>query len=183
MNAGGEVFSHDNVNSIFNSFSDTYLRIFQTSFLTKRICSSLNIKPWLTQGIKTTCHNNNKIYQISKYSRNPGVTQYFKIYCKILTSTIEASKRKYYDQLIYNSNNRTKTIWNIVKTLMNKRGDVKKITSIHLNNELVKDPTIMANSFNSFFSTVVHSLSSESPDNEGMLKLLRKHTPETLRVN
>ena len=49
--------SHDNVNSIFNSFSDTYLRIFQTSFLTKRICSSLNVKPWLMQGIKTSCCN------------------------------------------------------------------------------------------------------------------------------
>ena len=65
---------------------------------------------------------------------------------------------------------------------MNKRGDVKKITPIHLNNELVKDPNIIANSFNSFFSTIVHSLSSESPDNEGMQKLLRKHTPETLEL-
>jgi len=122
------------------------------------------------------------LYQISKYSRNPGVTQYFKRYCKILKSTTEASKRKYYDQIIYNSDNRTKTIWNIVKTLTNKRGDVKKITSIHLNNELVKDPTITANSFNSFFSTIIHSLSSESPDNEGIRKLLRKHTPETLEL-
>ena len=114
-------FSHDNVNSIFNSFSDTYLRIFQT-FLTKRICSSLNVKPWLTQGIKTSCHNKKNLYQITKYSRNPGVTQYFKRYCKILKSTIEASKRKYYDQLIYNSDNRTKTTWNIVKNPNEQKG-------------------------------------------------------------
>ena len=82
------VFLNDNINTIFNSFSDTYLKIFQSCFLIKQKPNPSNFKLWLTQGIKIYCANNKKLYQTSKYSKDPSFNLYFKKYCKILKSTI-----------------------------------------------------------------------------------------------
>jgi hypothetical protein len=144
------IFSNDDVNTIFNHFSDTYLKIFQSCFLVKRKLISLNSKPWITQGIKISCANK-KLYDTTKHSNDPGFRLYYKKYCKILASTIEASKRKYYTKLISKSSNKTETTWNIVKTITNKRNNQNKIASININKHLIPDPDIIANSFNSFF--------------------------------
>jgi hypothetical protein len=115
------VFSNGNINIIFNSFSDTYLRIFQSCFPIKKKPIFSNFKPCLTQGIRISCANKKKLYETLKYSKDPGFNLYYKNYCKILTSTIAAPKRKYYDNLISKSINKTKTTWNIVKIITNKR--------------------------------------------------------------
>jgi exonuclease III len=54
------VFSNDNINIIFNSFSDTYLRIFQSCFPIKKKPIFSNFKPWLTHGTKISCANKKK---------------------------------------------------------------------------------------------------------------------------
>ena len=45
--------------------------------------------------------------------------QYYKKYSKTLMSTIAASKKRFFDSLISESNNKIKTVWNIVKTVTN----------------------------------------------------------------
>jgi hypothetical protein len=57
----GGIFQENNVNLSFNSFLNTYLRIFHTSFLIKRIPKSIKPKPWLTTGIRNSCANKRKI--------------------------------------------------------------------------------------------------------------------------
>jgi len=109
------VFSNDNINIIFNSFSDTYLRIFQSCSPIKKKPIFSHFKPWLTHGIKISCANKKKLYETFKYSNDPGFKLYYKKYCKILTSTTEASKRKHYDNLISKSINKTKATWNMLK--------------------------------------------------------------------
>jgi hypothetical protein len=127
------VFSNDNINIIFNSFSDTYLRILQFCFPIKKKPFLSNFKPWLTHDIKISCANKKKLYEIFKYSKDPRFNSYYKKYCKILTSTIEASKRKHHDNLISKSINKTKTTWNIVKTITNERNSQNKIASMNIN--------------------------------------------------
>jgi DNA-binding LacI/PurR family transcriptional regulator len=41
--------------------------------------------------------------------------EYFTFYSKILREIMKTAKRTYYNNLIVNSENKTKTIWNIVK--------------------------------------------------------------------
>ena len=89
--------------------------------------------PTSNNGIKISCANKKKLYETFKYSNDPGFKLYYKKYCKILTSTIEASKRKQYDDLISKSINKTKTTWNIVKNVTNKRNSQNKIASMNIN--------------------------------------------------
>jgi hypothetical protein len=49
------IFIEEDVNRIFSNFLNTYLRIFNSSFPLHKIYSTLNNKPWITTGIKTSC--------------------------------------------------------------------------------------------------------------------------------
>jgi hypothetical protein len=46
-----DVFSGNDVGTIFNSFLNIYLRIFHSSFPLKKYCSNLKTNNWITPGI------------------------------------------------------------------------------------------------------------------------------------
>jgi len=156
------IFSNDNTNEIFNSFLGIYLKIFQTSFSLKKKTALLNFKPWLTQGIKNSCTNKKKLYEKLKNSEDSSFKLYYSKYCKILKSTIETSKRMYYDKLVSKS---TKITWNIIKETINKMNSQNKMTSMKINNKLINDPDVIANSFNSYFTLVAHKFIQKPMDN------------------
>jgi hypothetical protein len=62
-----EIFGEKDVNLIFNSFLNTYLRIFNTSFLIikKHIKSKSDIT-WIIQGIKMYCKHKRELYLMMK---------------------------------------------------------------------------------------------------------------------
>ena len=80
-------------------------------------------------------------------------------------STIAASKKRYYDSLICKSTNKTKTVWNIVKTVANKRINPNKIVTMNINNCPTNNPVTIVNIFNSFFSSVTENLINKPLDN------------------
>ena len=160
------VFSIDNINIMFNSFLDIYLKIFLSSFHIKRKTVGLCAKPWLTQGLKVSCINKIKHYQTYKQGKNSSFNEYYKKYCKILMFTIQLSKKKHFDNLIINSTNKTKITWNTVKTLTNMRNNHEKIDSMKINSKLIKDPDVIAQSFNQLFSTIAHSTINQHPSKE-----------------
>jgi hypothetical protein len=45
------VFNNDDIDTIFNNFLNTYLRIFNYAFPPKKCHDTYNHKPWLTPGI------------------------------------------------------------------------------------------------------------------------------------
>ena len=54
-------------------------------------------------------------------------------------------------------------MWNIIKTIMNKRNNQNKIVAININDQLTNNPDIIANSFNSFFSSVAENIIKKCP--------------------
>jgi hypothetical protein len=81
-----QVFDGDDVNKIFNSFLNTYLRIFYASFPFKKINNEINT-PWIMIGIKTSCIQKRKLYLASRNSTNPHIIKrYYKRYCNMVSS-------------------------------------------------------------------------------------------------
>jgi hypothetical protein len=81
-----------------------------------------------------------------------------------LSATIIAAKKKYCDEQILNSNNKTKTTWSIVKTVTNNRNS-NKIGSMNIDNHPNSNPVNIANTFNIYFSSVARKLTKELPEN------------------
>ena len=69
---------------------------------------------WLTKGIKISCYNKIKLYELQRDKNGPTLATYYKTYCKTLTKVIKLAKQKYYNSLISCSSNKNKTIWNII---------------------------------------------------------------------
>jgi len=99
------VFSENDVNTSFNNFLNTYLKLFNSCFPLKKRQRKLKIKACLTQGIKTSCLNKRKPFIIQRNSNDPNLIVDYKKYCRILTRLIKLAKQKHYNSLITCSNN------------------------------------------------------------------------------
>ena len=123
-------FSSDDVNIMFNSFLDTYLKIYYSSFPKKKIKISNEISDWITIGIITSCKRKRVLYMACRKSNNSELRNYYKKYCKILSKVIKEAKKLKYDNKIQNSKNKNKTIWDIVKLETNKGPSNEKICTL-----------------------------------------------------
>jgi hypothetical protein len=57
MKLGVNIYEHDDVNDIFNSFLNTFLLIFEHCFPVQYLTSKSksNNKEWITKGIRVSC--------------------------------------------------------------------------------------------------------------------------------
>jgi len=68
----GQVSEGDDVNTIFNSFLNTYIRIFYSSFPLTKINKIMYNNSWITIGIKTFCKQRREVY-IAGRNRNNSI--------------------------------------------------------------------------------------------------------------
>jgi len=94
-----DVFVDNNVKILFNNFLNTYLKIFNACFPTRKKKGHKISKPWLTTGIIISCANKRKMYEIYRISNNPN----YKAYYKNLSSVITTVKKMYFDILLLKS--------------------------------------------------------------------------------
>jgi len=125
---------------MFNSFLNTYLRIFYSCFPLIRSKSRKHNNNWITLGIKKSCKRKRELFQLIRNSNNPALKQYYKVYCKILVNVIKEAKGMTLNKRILKSNNKTKTTWNIINELLGKQHftqDIQKLTieGTHLTNQ------------------------------------------------
>jgi hypothetical protein len=104
----------NDVNVIFNNFLNTYLRIFYSSFPSHKSLVKHTSNGWLTKGILISCRHKKDLYLLSKMSNNIFLKDYYKKYCKIVISTVQLATKLYYNKLISQSSNKTKTAWNVI---------------------------------------------------------------------
>jgi exonuclease III len=146
------VFVEQDIDTIFNSFLNTYLRIFNSSFLKKLVMNNMKQNPWITRGIMTSCQYKRKLYLLIK-TNDPNLKSYFKIYSKILSNVIKAAKNLYYNGLILNSNNKTKSTWNIIKTMTGKSINNSEVQILNTEGKLTDNHQKIADSLNEYFLT------------------------------
>jgi hypothetical protein len=175
-----DIFEGSDTNVIFNNFLHIYLKIFNACF-TKSIHSTFHrYNPWITKELKY-CHNKRLLYMICKGSNDTNLKLRYKRYCKILTDVIKTGKKKYCDELMFKSKNKTKTTWKIIKKEIgnNCHNWHNGIKSLKINNIISNNPQEIANTFNDYFSTVAYTVirnikkgDNESKDNVDPSKYL-----------
>jgi hypothetical protein len=94
------VFDSEDVNAMFNSFLNIYLRIFYSSFPLIKVINRNNKdnKSWITIGIKTSCRRKRELYLTCRNSNNLELKRHYQVYCKILANVIQEANRIYYDK-------------------------------------------------------------------------------------
>ena len=100
------IFNSEDINAVFNSFLNIYLRIFYSSFPPKKVTNrNNNDNNWITLGIKTSCRHKIELYLISRKSNDEKFKRHYQAYCKILHKVIKEAKKLYYDTKIKKLNN------------------------------------------------------------------------------
>jgi integrase len=112
----------------------------------------------MTKGIKISINCKRELYLISRNSKNPKLKKYYKLYCKLLSKVIKEAKILQYEKQISPSYNKTKTIWNIVKSETGKKIRKEDTSLLHINGKIIQNQQIMANSFNDYFLKIPEKL-------------------------
>jgi hypothetical protein len=97
-------------------------------------------------------------YLVYRNSNDPTIKVLFKKYCRILAKVIITAKKSYFNKLLLKSNNKTKTTWNIVKSITNNKGAIENVTPMNLTNKSSGNSRATANAFNDYFSSVADKL-------------------------
>jgi hypothetical protein len=80
---------------------------------------------------------------------------YYKKYYKIVTQVIREARCIHYNKQISKSDNKVRTIWKIVKDETCKPTTAEENPSIMVNNSIINNPKLIADSFNTYFLTTV----------------------------
>ena len=81
-------------------------------------------------------------------SNNIVLKNFYKKYCKIVTSTIQLANKLHYNELISQLENKTKAAWSIIKSLTNKWAESSVEPMLNIEGKLTKNPQILAEIFN-----------------------------------
>ena len=158
------IFNTDDINHMYNSFLNIYLKIFHASFPLAKVTERNKGNQWITLGIQTSCKRKRELFLLKRSLHSPLLERYYTQYCKILTKVIREAKRMAFSTRISKSHNKTKTTWKIVNELLGKQPSHTDIQQLTVDGIQYSNQQQVAEVFNKYFSTIVDSINSNKPD-------------------
>ena len=119
---------------------------------------------WVTPCIITSSHKLKSLFRKSKNKEpdHPDVIQY-KLYKNVFNSIKRKAKQNYYSSKFRQYYKDTKKTWTLLRHIIGKSNDVTSVGSFDINGVHVSDNQIIANSFNTFFSSIGDSVANSIP--------------------
>ena len=150
----------------FSEFYNTFKTNFDECFPVK-ICNSSygNKKTWLTPALRTSIRTKNKLYK--KYKKYPFLSheRVYKKYRNKLCQLLRNAERSHYHYIITKYKQNLKKSWQIIKDIIGKKQGEKVIANkFKVDNKIIMDPVVIANSFNNFYINIGHNLASKIPN-------------------
>ena len=149
----------------FTLFYDKFRFCFERCFPVRKIkLGYRNRKKWLSEGLKVSIKNKNKMYV--KSIRKPTVDNIknYKRYKNRLHSLLRKCERDYYDLLLKQCQHDLSKSWKLIKEVINKRKLNTVSDKFLINNKLVKNKQCIADSFNRLFVNTGSNLVKNIPD-------------------
>ena len=140
---------------IHNSFLSTYLRIFYHNFPLKKLCHNQYNKAWITTGVTVTSQHKRDLYLLCRSTKDPKLKFIIKHIVEFYLILYRLLKKLYYNKLIINSNNKAKSIWNIVKKKKSKDDG----PPLNTDGKTFKGYQSTANIFNTYFTNATDKMS------------------------
>ena len=116
--------------------------------------------PWINDNILSQIHD--KDYHHKKYikERNPQLWQNYKHARNKLTSTIKSAKADYYATILEENKYNPQNVWKTIKSLLPNKRTISAPNKLKVDNISITDPTLVANTFNEYFTNIGVKLSA-----------------------
>lgn len=158
------VFSAKSVNDKFRSFMNIFSLKFNMHFPKKLhiIKHGKSKQNWITNGIRVSSNKLKILYEISKLNNSPNFVNYYRKYKKVYRRVLKQAKKLSNDLLIQNSQNKSKTVWNIIKTESgSKRPSHQNLQLIHQNGTVINSAIDTANYINEYFCNIARQICAQ----------------------
>ena len=159
-----DVFNISDPQDAFTEFQSRYAKLYSSCFPKKEVKSRYtNRKSWLTDGLKSSIKNKNRLY-IKKLKKRDNYTDtVYKAYRNKLTNILRQAEKQHYDDLFVEHKNNLNKTWKTIKEIINKHKNVKISNTFSINNKQVTDPKVIAENFNNFFVNIGPNLANKIP--------------------
>ena len=159
-------FGKNDVNYSLNKLLTIYDAILDRHAPIKKISNreiKLRTKPWITKGILTSIKIKNKLYK--KYCRakdelrKVNLLYSFKSYRNLIITLIKKSKKIHYKEFFNNNKKDLVNTWKGIKSIININSNSNnQPTCLNVEGKTITNSTEIANSFNTFFSTIAQKI-------------------------
>jgi hypothetical protein len=92
------VFRNNDVDTIFNNFLNTYLKIFYHCCPLKKLHQTKHNNEWIMTGTKISSLDKRDLHLLSITSNDPKIISHYKKYCKVFVNVIKTTKRLHYNK-------------------------------------------------------------------------------------
>lgn len=153
----------NNLDSSYNKFIDLFLVMVNKYFPMKKIPNGKNChKTWMTAGLKRCCIHKNYLYKQFLIKKTEEAEKCYKIYRNKLTNLLKTSKQQHYRHQIEKEKTNAKQMWKILGEITRKNINKSKLPKkIFQNEQEVTNNYDIANTFNSYFSSIGPILASK----------------------
>ena len=126
--------------------------------------------PWITYGILNSVNHKNRLYKrLMKINRDTPLfitkKQEFKAYKNSLKRIINRAKNYYFSTQFQKNKGDGKKTWQSLDNVLHRKTSKSSPDAIQINNKLSTDKTEMADSFNTYFSTICATSEIDNPNN------------------
>ena len=159
------ILNESDTNKAYAMFVHVYSDIYNKAFpKTRAKIKYYHRKPWLTEVLKNSIRQKNKLFKLSKrYPVVDSIVKY-KTYRSTLNKLLKRGEKLYYQDLFSGYRDNMQKTWSVIKRILNKsRGCVSRSMLKH-DNETITDDYSIANTFNNFFVNVGSDLANRIPD-------------------
>lgn len=140
----------------YDVFFDTFIYYFNVSFpkIKTRIKRSNN-NNWVSEDLRKYKNEIISLSQTLRVSRDRTLMQKLKEQKRNYRIKAAEVKSDYIHKKILNSDNRCKTIWNIINNETKPLPEKKNVSKILVNGHVKSDPYVISNAFNDYFINIV----------------------------
>ena len=162
----GEIYTVTETQSAFSMFHSTFANLFNQHFPKHKITVKYNNrKPWLMDGLKKSIRIKNKLYMKYVKIKSAYYECKYKMYRSRLNRLTKVAECKHYADLLESNKSNLKKMWNILKSIINKRKAHKVNENLKLSDDsATSDKRFISENFNDFLVNIGHNLAKRIPN-------------------
>ena len=167
----------------FDTFHKHLVEMYNKHFPKIRVKKKYNNrKPWLSEGLKNSIKQKNKLYLKFKKVSSALNDESYKCYKRKLQQLMKVAEKKHYHDLLVEYSNDIKKSWVVIKSIINKNKKPHIQGRFKIGENLItSDKELISNKFNDFFINIGPTLAKSIPCvNESPLSYLGNRLTESI---
>ncbi|XP_028166266.1 uncharacterized protein LOC114357040 [Ostrinia furnacalis] len=150
-----DVYMKDNLDEAFKEFHDLFLLFYDLCFpfIRKKYSNRKVGLPWITKGIRKSCHKKRNLYLAYINSSNNRYDNRirYKNYNRLLRSCLNKAQKLVNSHYINKSVNKCRAAWQVIKDNTNNNLPRENLEKIKKDNKIFTNPNDLCQVFNEYF--------------------------------